>query len=59
MTTRVLSGSVPSTITTTQLNISALPLGTYYLRIIAVDAIGLQSYSPVVRFTTLSSYCSA
>jgi hypothetical protein len=42
MTTIVLSGTVPNTITTAQITIQSLPLGTYYLRIAAVDNVGLR-----------------
>lgn len=55
----MLSGSFPGTATNSSLNLSYLPLGTYYLRIGAVDTMGHISYSPTVSFTTSQSYCSA
>lgn len=57
MTNIILSGSVPYSTLSTSLNISLLPVGTYYLRIAAVDLVGLKSYSTPIMFTTSPSYC--
>lgn len=59
MTNIILSGTKPWDITTAQLDISLLPLGTYYLRIVAVDNVGLMWNSNTITFTTSQSYCAA
>lgn len=59
LTNIVLSGTVPNTITTTQLTISSLPIGTYYMRVAAIDNVGLIAYSNTIVFTTAPSYCPA
>ena len=48
----------PPTITGISLNISLLPLGTYYMRIVAVDNVGLSTPSTPVSFISSSQYCS-
>lgn len=59
MTDIILSGTLPNTVTTTQLTISSLPLGTYYLRMVAVDTVGLRGISDIITFSTSQSYCAA
>lgn len=52
----VLSGTTP--INDIDVDISYLPLGTYYLTITAVDNVWLSSTSIPVSFTTSQSYCA-
>ncbi|MFA6255675.1 MAG: hypothetical protein WC606_00700 [Candidatus Absconditabacterales bacterium] len=57
MTTGItLSGT--SATTGTNLAVSLIPLGTYYMRILAVDTVGnISAASATVSFTTSSQYC--
>jgi len=60
MTTGImLSGSVPSNVTSiSSFNISLLPLGTYYMRIQAVDNVNMSTNSNTVSFTLNTQYCT-
>jgi hypothetical protein len=55
----LLSGTVPSTATSVNINAALLPLGTHYIRILAVDNVGNTSISNTVNITTSQQYCSA
>lgn len=54
----MLSWTIPNTVTGISLNISLLPLGTYYMRISAVDNVGITSTSTTVNFTASTQYCA-
>ena len=54
----ILSWTVPYTVTSMSLNVSLLPLGTHYMRIVAVDNVGMTTNSTnTVSFTTSVQYC--
>jgi len=55
----VMSGTVWATHTGIHLDISYLPLGTYYMTIQAIDNVGLYSTWSITHFTTSQNYCSA
>ncbi len=58
----MITGLVISWTTTTTgatITVSALPLWTYYMRILAVDNLNTTSISSTVSFTTSSLYCSS
>ncbi len=48
-----------TTTPSTTLNVSLLPLGTYYLRVLAVDNVGLSSMSNIVTLNSSAQYCTA
>lgn len=56
----MINGNVMSWTTTStgvSVNISSLALWTYYIRVLAVDNVGISSPSTTVSFTTSSQYC--
>ena len=56
----MLTGNMMSWTTTStwaSLNVSLFPLWTYYMRIVAVDNVGMTQASTTVNFTTSSQYC--
>ena len=55
----MLSGMIPNTITSVSPSISSLPLGTYYMRILAVDNVGNASPSNTITITATQQYCTA
>lgn len=54
----LLNGTVTSTSTTIS-QIALLPIGTYYVKVIAVDNVGHTTSSQSVSFSTSSHYCSS
>lgn len=57
MTWILLNWMVSGTVTSTSLNISLLPLWTYYVRIQGVDNVGNASPSNIISFTASQQYC--
>lgn len=58
ITGNVLSGTVPNTITSVPLNVASLPLWTYYMRVQAVDNVGMVISSNIITFTLNTQYCT-
>jgi len=56
MTTWLVISDI-TTATGTSIDISYLPLWTYYMEVLAVDNVGLLSESTPIHFTTSQSYC--
>ena len=57
MTWILLNWTVSGSVTSASLNISLLPLWTYYIRIQSVDNVGNASPSNIISFTTSQQYC--
>jgi len=55
----LLSWTLSALTTTMNLTISSLPLGTHYMRIVAVDNIGMSTPGNIIHFTSSTSYCTA
>ncbi|MCX6824196.1 MAG: hypothetical protein NT085_03640 [candidate division SR1 bacterium] len=53
----ILSGT--TTTTGAIIPVSLLPLGTYYMRIVAIDMVGNTAASTILNFTTSQQYCTA
>lgn len=59
MTTGLLLNGTSTGTSTSISQIALLPIGTYYVRVIAVDNVGHTTSSQSVSFSTSSHYCSS
>lgn len=57
VTGMVLSGTATNTSTWVTINTSLLPLGTQYMRVQAVDTVGMIATSNTINFTLGTQYC--
>ncbi|MCX6824867.1 MAG: hypothetical protein NTY80_01465 [candidate division SR1 bacterium] len=55
----MMSGTVANTITSISINTPLLSLGTYYIRILAIDNFGMSGASSTLTFTTSNQYCAS